>query len=95
MGAAGKPAQFVYGLLPQVSRALRKRRIAFKRLENSYTLKCEHIERGIRFELEVCRLPRLEGVCFVNMKRISGDTFAWKEFCGLSGFSFVGLRLLI
>ncbi|KAJ4454820.1 putative SNF1-related protein kinase catalytic subunit alpha KIN10 [Paratrimastix pyriformis] len=71
----------VFRGLFNVSKALRKRRIVFKRLENSYTLKCEHMDRGLRFELEVCRLPRLEGVCFVNMKRISGDTFAWKEFC--------------
>eukprot|EP00770_Monocercomonoides_exilis_P011368 MONOS_11312.1-p1 / transcript=MONOS_11312.1 / gene=MONOS_11312 / organism=Monocercomonoides_exilis_PA203 / gene_product=Serine / transcript_product=Serine / location=Mono_scaffold00561:38499-40993(-) / protein_length=773 / sequence_SO=supercontig / SO=protein_coding / is_pseudo=false len=75
---SSKPPQVI---LEEVTGLLKKKRIGFKRVEGSYVLKCEYPDKAIRFEIEICKLPRLEEVCFVNMKRISGETFAWKEFC--------------
>jgi MAP/microtubule affinity-regulating kinase len=75
---SSKPPDVV---LEEVSQLLRRKRIGFKRVEESYVLKCEYADKGLRFEVEICKLPRLEEVCFVNMKRISGETFVWKEFC--------------
>ncbi|KAK2950847.1 putative serine/threonine protein kinase [Blattamonas nauphoetae] len=73
-----KPPEEVLELVLAV---LQKRRVEVKRVENSFAVKCSYPEKGLRFEIEICRLPRLDEVCFVNMKRISGETFVWKEFC--------------
>ncbi|KAK2962642.1 putative serine/threonine protein kinase [Blattamonas nauphoetae] len=68
-------------VIEQVLAVLQKRRVEVKRVENSFVLKCHYPDKALRFEIEICRLPRLDEVCFVNMKRVSGETFVWKEFC--------------
>lgn len=75
---SSKPPSVV---LDEVMQQLRKKRIPFKKVEGSYILKCDLPEKSLRFEVEICKLPRLEEVCFVNMKRIAGETFVWKDFC--------------
>ena len=68
-------------VLDIVQAALKKKAVPFKRVDKSFVLKCEFPSKSLRFEVEICKLPRLEEVCFVNMKRIAGETFAWKDFC--------------
>ncbi|KAK2942387.1 putative Serine/threonine protein kinase OSK3 [Blattamonas nauphoetae] len=73
-----KPPEVIMG---EVQKQMKQMKIECRRPANSFTLKCHFPEKGLRFEVEICRLPRLEEVCFVNMKRMSGETFVWKEFC--------------
>eukprot|EP00771_Trimastix_marina_P000496 gnl/Trimastix_PCT/1515.p1 GENE.gnl/Trimastix_PCT/1515~~gnl/Trimastix_PCT/1515.p1 ORF type:complete len:902 (-),score=188.68 gnl/Trimastix_PCT/1515:63-2675(-) len=58
----------------ELVRVLPLQGIAYQR--NRFTFNCE--KEQIRFELEICRLPGLKGLCFIHLKRHSGDTFAFK-----------------
>ncbi|KAA6400217.1 MAG: putative Serine/threonine protein kinase OSK3 [Streblomastix strix] len=75
---SSKPPEII---LKEVEDLLKQKNITPKRVGETFVLKCDYTAKAIRFEVEICRLPRLDEVCFVNMKRISGETFAWKEFC--------------
>lgn len=46
---------------------------------SAFCIKCE--KAPVRFEMEICAIPNLNGMHVVRMKRISGDTWKYKEMC--------------
>ncbi|KAJ3415109.1 Map microtubule affinity-regulating kinase [Chytridiales sp. JEL 0842] len=44
-----------------------------------YELECEAKESDVKFEVEICKLPKVKGVYGVRMKRLSGDTWDYKN----------------
>ncbi|KXS17055.1 kinase associated domain 1-containing protein [Gonapodya prolifera JEL478] len=54
------------------------------RMSSRYVVECTYnanAEEAIKFEVEVCKLPRLKNLHGLRFKRIGGDSNEYKEIC--------------
>eukprot|EP00002_Diphylleia_rotans_P025146 TRINITY_DN4978_c0_g2_i2.p1 TRINITY_DN4978_c0_g2~~TRINITY_DN4978_c0_g2_i2.p1 ORF type:complete len:660 (-),score=155.26 TRINITY_DN4978_c0_g2_i2:275-2254(-) len=65
-------------ILEEVKRVLESNQINFK--EHGYVLDCED-PNNLRFEVEICRLQNIGTISGIRLRRVSGDTWAYKKLC--------------
>ncbi|KAG9389828.1 Protein kinase domain [Carpediemonas membranifera] len=67
-------------ILTEVKAVLKKNSVRMKQIK-PYALKCEEPNTSIRFEVEVCKLGKFEQLYVLHFKRLTGDTWVYKNVC--------------
>jgi MAP/microtubule affinity-regulating kinase len=69
-------------IMTEILRFLNQKRINFH-LSAKYLIECNHEDEKepVKFEIEVCKLPRLNNLHGVRFKRLSGSSESYKEIC--------------
>jgi hypothetical protein len=65
-------------IMQEMQRVINLNKVNAKNV-SAFCVKCE--KAPIRFEMEICSIPNLNGMHVVRMKRITGDTWKYKEMC--------------
>ena len=71
-------------IVGEVLATCKKHQIAHK-LVNKYVIECSHASgpEPVKFEIEICKLPRLKNLHGLRFKRVSGPSSDYKDVCEL------------
>lgn len=60
-------------------KSLEGQKVSYKKV-GSYGLRCQ--KNSVRFDMEIAHLDNLENIFLVKFKRLSGETWAYKDISG-------------